>query len=407
MLDAAYSLQEIRDRSLEASILARDLDGYFDHVWSVHPLIGADPNVEVGVVKPGRRIERLAERHTIIEGSVGDTALLQPLPMLNLLISQSRLFLRLVALMRSEAISLVRTGDPYYLGVLGLALARSASVPLVVRVNGNYDAIYASTGRIAYPRLFRRRRIEKAIERYVFRHADLIAGANRDALDFALNNGAPKSKSAVFPYGNLIHPAHHSDPAKRCHNGRHDRSPILIAITRLEPVKRPGDTLDVLRRVRQSHPDTVLMLVGDGSMHEELELRCGALGISSAVRFVGNQDQEWIATALRDASVVLAPMAGRALVEAALSGTPIVAYDIDWHGEFIASGKNGVLVPFGDVTAMAKATEQLLDDPATAALLGRNARESALTVMNPSALSDKERAYYEALLSSEERGYRP
>ena len=37
VLDAAYTLEMIRERGLESSITCRDLDGYFAHVFSVHP----------------------------------------------------------------------------------------------------------------------------------------------------------------------------------------------------------------------------------------------------------------------------------------------------------------------------------------------------------------------------------
>ena len=45
--------------------------------------------------------------------------------------------------------------------------------------------------------------------------ADLVAGANRDNLDYAVRNGARKERSALFRYGNLIDPVHFADPADR------------------------------------------------------------------------------------------------------------------------------------------------------------------------------------------------
>ena len=37
ILDSAYTYEMIKERQLQESILCRDLNGYFEHVWSVHP----------------------------------------------------------------------------------------------------------------------------------------------------------------------------------------------------------------------------------------------------------------------------------------------------------------------------------------------------------------------------------
>ena len=42
-----------------------------------------------------------------------------------------------------------------------------------------------------------------------------------------------------------------------------------------------------------------------------------------------------------------APLMGYTLIEAGLTGVPIVTYDYDWHGEIIEDGVSGGLAPFG------------------------------------------------------------
>jgi glycosyltransferase involved in cell wall biosynthesis len=116
------------------------------------------------------------------------------------------------------------------------------------------------------------------------------------------------------------------------------------------------------------------------------------------VVFAGNQPQAWIADLLRSATVVLSPLTGRALVEAALSGSVIVAYDVDWHSELVRPDETGILVPYRDTRAMADAVCALIADPARAARLGANARALALKMMDPGALVTRERAEYARLL---------
>ena len=114
---------------------------------------------------------------------------------------------------------------------------------------------------------------------------------------------------------------------------------------RLEPVKNAMDLVDVLEIVHRERPDVVCVVVGDGSQRQEILTRIGLLKLEDSLLLVGNKSQSWIASLLADADVVVAPMMGRALVEAALSGTPIVAYDVDWHSEFVSANVTGVLVP--------------------------------------------------------------
>jgi len=402
VLDAAYSLSAIRHRNLEPSVTSRDLDGYFEHVWSVHPLVGADPDEPRGRSVGRPREERLAPRHTFIEGAVALSERGREWPLVNFALAQAALFLHVDKVVARSRVDVVRVGDPYYLGLLGLALKVLHGVVLTIRVNGNYDAIYESVGRLAYPRLFRKRSIEKRVERFVFPRADLVAGANQNNLDYAIANGARRDRVAVFRYGNLIHPVHFTPPEERRVNSDVvplNNHPLLICVSRLEPVKHPEDAISVLTDVTEKYPEAALVLVGEGSMRDELLALAEELDVADHVFLVGNRTQDWIASALVRATVVLSPMTGRALVEAALSATPIVAYDIEWHGELLKNKVTGILVPYRDHGEMARRVIELVDDPESANSIGRAGRTFALEMMDPQRLIERERAAYEAALA--------
>ena len=212
VLDSSYSLEAIRSRSLEDSVTCRDLEGFFEHVWSVHPfatLVTSDKWMS----KYGRfKFHKLNSSHTFIEGKIGKFKFLQWLPSLNFLISQIDIFFALIRLIRKKKINVIRSGDPLYLGLFGLALSRLCGVPLALRIGANYDKSYETTGKPRQAKLFQARWIEKIVEQFVFKHADLVAGANQDNLDFALANGAKPEVSTLFRYGNLIDKQHFVDP---------------------------------------------------------------------------------------------------------------------------------------------------------------------------------------------------
>jgi glycosyltransferase involved in cell wall biosynthesis len=402
VLDGAYSLGQLERRRQLEVVISRDLEGFFTHVWSVHPLVGAAPQHQQDGTEGPPTERNLNDRHTFIEGHTSySAALSRKLPMLSLTIGQRQLIRRLVELIDREGVGLVQSEDPYYLGLLGMALKKSRGTPLAVRVSGNYDAIYRAVGTPAYPRLLRWRRLEKVIEHWVFAHCDLVLAINGDNLRYALDNGADPKKSHVVPLTSSIPAVHFLAPSARSHPpldaplaGGHQ----LIIVSRLEPVKHVEDIIAVMRHVRQEFATSSAVVVGDGS--QRLLLESQAESESLDIRFVGDKDQEWIASVLPHVDVVVSPLTGRSLIEAALSGTPVVAYDIEWQSELVVDGVTGRLVPYRDTAAMAAAVVDLLRHPEVGAELGARSRQKVIETMGPDVVLARDQEVYGRLIAS-------
>ncbi len=407
ILDMSYTLKMFRERQLQQALESRKLGGYFVRVISVHPLAGL---FESGDGRFGELvISELDDTHVFVEGKIGIGRAWRFLPPLNLLVAQIRLVRLLLEMAREAKVDVVRVGDPYYLGLMGWVLSRLLRVPLVIRVNFNYDQLYKITKKATLPRLFRFRFVEKMVERFVFPRCSLVAGANQNNLDYAMANGARRATGVVFRYGNLIHPLHFTEPSTRGKGTSMLREigvegKFLTTVSRLEKVKQPDHNLLVLKRLRDAGHDVSFVFVGDGSLRGRLEDMVLELGLAGHVLFAGNRSQEWIAAILPHARLVLSPHMGRALTEACLAGVPIVAYDLDWQGEIIRSGETGELVPAGDWEEMARRAARLLADPDQAHRLGHKARQVAMEMMDPKALADMEVSAYGMLFRKTERG---
>lgn len=403
VLDSSYTLEMVEQRGIHDSVLCRDLNGFFDHVWTVHPfasmLTSRDWSPEFG--RPVAHA--MSARHTFIEGKVGRFAWLGRFLAGNFLIGQLTVFLQLLRLVRSGRVRAVRAGDPLYNGLLGWALARAGGVPIVVRVNGNNDEVRKNVGQPLFPRLFRSIATEKRVERFVLAHADLVVAPNQDNLEFALANGADPTTSTIFRYGNLIAREHLVPPAERLLDqtllaslgiepGR-----FLLYISRLEPVKLPDQAVRVLAEVCRRGHDVKLVIAGDGRMRDELVALARSLGVEDRLVLPGNQPQGDLAQLIVAAAIIISPHTGRALTEAAYGAAPIVAYNIDWQGELIESGVTGELVPFEDVGAMASAVADLLSNPSRARALGEGVLARAKIMLDPDRLDEHERATYRAL----------
>jgi len=403
ILDMSYTLKMIQERQLEQVLVSRKLNGYFERVISVHPLGGLLQAENGQFGKPV--VTQLDDSHVFVEGKIGIKPMGKWLTPLNFLWAQAQLLVLLWRHAKRWKISVVRVGDPYYLGILGYILSRALGVPLGIRVAFNYDLLHHESGNAVFPRLFRFRLLEKITECFVFSRCDLVAGANQNNLDYALSNGAKPKVKTVFRYGNLIHPDHFIEPSIRCRkqtvkqvSGLSDK--FLLTISRLEPMKKPGHTLQVLGYLRKRGWELKLVIVGDGSLRSSLQSMAKQMGLEEHVWFAGNRSQQWIAEVLPKARLVLSPHMGRALVEACLAAKPIVAYDYDWQGEIIQSGRTGELVENDNWNEMANRTESLLKNPENAQRLGTAARQLILASMEPDQMIQTETTAYEKLFQN-------
>ncbi len=405
VLDTSYTLEDITKRGIINSVTCRDIDGYFKHVWTVHPFASIITS-EAWAKKYGKpERHELNPAHTFIEGKIGRYAFLKWFFPLNFLIGQLGLAFGLMRLIKKEKIKVIRVGDPLYLGLFGWFLSRLCKIPFVVRLGGNHDKVFETTGQPIQKRLFLNRKIEKKVERFVLSRADLVAGANRDNLDFALANGARKEYSTIFRYGNLLDKGHFTEPDKRKEGvsllEALELKPyrFLLYIGRLQSVKQPDHVLLVLTDLRKNGHDVKALFVGDGTMLDELKEMAAKLTVQDHVVFAGNQNQEWLARIIPLAGVVISPHTGRALSEAALGAVPIVAYDIDWQGEIIENGVTGLLVPHPQQKEMSLAAERILNDNVFAKKMAEALRDKAIYMLDPQKLNQHEIDQYKALFA--------
>jgi len=404
VLDVAWAFEAIRERNLENSVTCRDLGGFFEHVWSVHPFASLVTSEEWASKYGKPEHHQLNTSHTFIEGKIGRFSLLRMLPPLNFILSQVGIFFDLVHLIQKHNITIIRVGDPQYLGLFGWALSRLCKIPFGVRVPANYDKIFETTGQLAFKKLFFNRNVEKIIERFVLKRADLVAAGNQDNLNFALKNGARAEVSTIFRYGNLIDKRHFVHPKDRADGTLIlkglgvERGKFLLYVGRLEEIKQPSHVLYVLADIRKRGNDIKALLVGDGSLRKQLQGLAQELGVEDHVVFCGNRDQGWLCRVIPLSLSVVSPHTGRALVESALGAAPIAAYDVDWQSELIQNSETGELVPNLEWKKMAVAIERYLIDPKYARSMGQAVRKRASKMMDPAKLDQHERETYLDLL---------
>jgi glycosyltransferase involved in cell wall biosynthesis len=141
----------------------------------------------------------------------------------------------------------------------------------------------------------------------------------------------------------------------------------ILCVARQYPRKHVADLLRALAYVQPLLPDAQTVVVGDGPEHENLRRLSRRLGLGDRVILAGSLSDEEVRNAYRDASLFCLPSVqegfGIVFLEAMAAGLPVVASRSAAVPEVVPDGKAGILVPPGDVRALAKALIDLLTDP--------------------------------------------
>lgn len=118
-----------------------------------------------------------------------------------------------------------------------------------------------------------------------------------------------------------------------------------------------------------------LEVSGEGWWKPAAEKLVVRLGLERRVRFLGWLAPSELDAAYRRAAVVAVPSLwpepfGMVGLEAMARGRPVVATATGGIPEWLADGQTGLLTPPGDVRALARALQRLLDDPGLRARMG-------------------------------------
>jgi glycosyltransferase involved in cell wall biosynthesis len=156
----------------------------------------------------------------------------------------------------------------------------------------------------------------------------------------------------------------------RCSLGLPQSAPLVLFVGRLAPQKDPITFLRTARLVGTRHPECRFLVVGDGPLRRQAEGFIKRCGLSGQVVLLGERRD--VPDLLREAHTCVSTSSFEglptAILESFRAAVPMVATDVPGNRDLVEHGKNGLLVPPGDVVALAESVVSLLE--------GRDTREA-------------------------------
>lgn len=293
-------------------------------------------------------------------------------------------FLQVARLLREERIDVVHTHNtgPFIHGVLG---ALPAGVKTVVHTDHARD----------FPDAWRFMVVENILARFAYR---VVGVSEHSTSQLRRYERIPSRKLTTIINGvdaSLLHVSTTRE-LKRQELGIAPDAPVLGIVARLHDQKGMPFLLQSVAMLRETFPDLVLLVAGDGPLEAELKQNACDLDIQDRVQFLGVRHDVPDLLNVFDLFVLPSLWEGLPMVilEAMAVGCPVLASDVGGVGRAIEHGVTGSLVPAKDVQSLTREISRLLTHEAVRQTYVENAKRKFEAEFSAAAMTRQyERLY--------------
>lgn len=267
---------------------------------------------------------------------------------------------KLAALIKANNIDIIHTHG-YKSDIIGVLAARKAGIKSVVTPHGFENA--------------------KDIKLRVFiwlgcqamKYGTKVVPLSQQLLSDVLRMGVNKNKTLYIQNGVDLSEVEATIAPVRPQDGEKRIGFVGQMISR----KNIVDILDVFESLHQKHPNTRLLLLGDGDSRQELESYSQNLKSKNNIEFLGFRDDRLALLKSFDLFVMTSTLEGipRCLMEATAASIPVAAYNIAGIDQLISHQETGLLATLGDKETLLTYWEALLFDTEHATKLAAAAKD--------------------------------
>ena len=161
---------------------------------------------------------------------------------------------------------------------------------------------------------------------------------------------------------------------------------VILCVGRLVQRKGQDVLIQAMATIGKHHPQAHLVIAGSGNYERALQKLVKSAGVKSQVTFVGRVAFQELPELFRVADIFASPTRDRfggleveglgiVFLEASASGLPVIAGRSGGSPDAVQANHTGLVVDGKDVSAVAKALDELLANPELRISLGANGRQ--------------------------------
>lgn len=200
------------------------------------------------------------------------------------------------------------------------------------------------------------RSLEKNLMPIVYKHCTFMTVSESSKRDMQALNITDKNIEVIYPGVNL----------EFLTPGEKSPVPQIAYVGRLKEYKSVDVLIKAFSKVLSEVPTAELVIAGDGDDMERLKKVVAKLKLKERVAFLGKVSEEKKLQILRESWVCVNPSMmegwGITVIEANACGTPVVASNVPGLRDSVRDGETGLLIPHGNITALAGRVSLILTD---------------------------------------------
>lgn len=246
------------------------------------------------------------------------------------------------------------------------------------------------------------RRWAMRLLRWTSRNTTAITAVSEDVRHHLVTRGFRPDRVHALANGIEIGPIDQAVAIPPAQLGLPSDAQVVLFVGRLTAQKGLDVLLRAMARLAMSHPGLHLLVAGEGSERASLQRLASQLALASRVCFLGHRTD--IAELMKTAHLAVMPSRWEGLslvlLESMAAAVPVVATAVAGHGELVADGRTGLLVPPEDPAAMADAMTRLLEDRAMASHMAAAACDRVRREFTAGQMAGRYAGLYHGLLSA-------
>lgn len=293
-------------------------------------------------------------------------------------------------------LDILHSQHPVLLGEEAITFAKSLNLPHIFTHHTQYEEY---SHYVPFNQTIVKTFTREMVRAYLARCVKVIAPSESIKTQLSRQYPTVQERLSVLPTPiNLeAYTAGNLNPARIRQEYRLGDAFTFVSVGRLTPEKSFDVLLDAFAQVLPAHPETRLLIVGDGASRKDLQKQAERLQIDHRVVFAGAVDYaevpHFLSAGNAFAFASTSETQGIVMAEGMAAGLPVVAVDAPGSRDTVINEQNGLLVD-NSAEALAQGMRRLLDDPALGRAFSAEALKTAQTY-SPAVLTGRLVALYE------------